>query len=104
MPKDELIQIDLELSSTHAVVGADQPLLEVANRAISERHCRFRALAEFGSQGLSASDVFETGFRKTLKALEAIRVDGGAGRDVLGDEGNDRLGLEIRDHSHADAP
>jgi hypothetical protein len=29
--KNELIQIDLELSSADAVVGADQPLLEVAN-------------------------------------------------------------------------
>jgi|RhiMetdeSRZDD1v2_1073273.scaffolds.fasta_scaffold666679_2 hypothetical protein len=59
---------------------------------------------ELGSQGLRAREVFETSFRKTLKALEAIRVDGRARREVLGEEGNDRLGLEIWDHSHADAP
>jgi hypothetical protein len=45
VPEDELIQINLELSSAHAMVGADQPLLEVANRAISEWYGRFRAFA-----------------------------------------------------------
>lgn len=44
----------------------------------------FAPFAEFGSQqGLNASDVFETSFRKTLRTLEAIPVDGRAERDVL---------------------
>ena len=73
MPKDELIQIDLELSSTHAVVGADQPLLEVSNRAIGKWDSRLRAFTEFGSQRLSAGDMLEPSFGKTLKALKAIR-------------------------------
>ena len=102
--EDELIQIDLELSSAHAVVGADQPLLEVANGTIGEGHDRFRAFAEFGSQRLSAGDVFEASFRESRKALEAIRVDGRAGGDVLSEETDHCLSLEVRDHFHADAP
>src|ERR1700722_2439461 len=104
MPEDELIQINLELSPAHTVVGADQPLLEVANGAIGQRYRRFRTLAQFRSQGLSARDVLETGFGETRKALEAIRVDGRAGRDVLGEEREDCLSLEVWDHSHTDAP
>jgi hypothetical protein len=32
--KDGFIQINLKLLTTHAVMGASQPLLEVANRPI----------------------------------------------------------------------
>jgi len=104
VPEDELIQIDLELSSAHPVVGADQPLLEVTNGAVGERNGRFCAFAEFGSKGLSPGDVFEPSFSETLKALEAIRVDGRAERDILDEEGNDCLGPEVWDHPHTDTP
>src|ERR1700681_4042288 len=46
--------------------------------------------------------MLETSFRETGKALEAIRVDGRAGRDVIGEERGYRLGLEVWDHGHAD--
>ena len=36
VPKHELVQIDLELRTAHAVVGADQPLLEVADGPIGK--------------------------------------------------------------------
>src|SRR5258708_38199416 len=36
--KDKLIEIDLELSAADTVIGADQPLLEVADRAVGQRH------------------------------------------------------------------
>ena len=48
--------------------------------------------------------MFEASFPETRKALEAIRVDGRAGRNVLDEERDDCLGLEVWDHSHADAP
>jgi hypothetical protein len=94
VPENEFIQVDLELSSAHAVVGANQPLLKVANGAIGEGHGRFRPFPEVGSQGLSAGDGFETNFPETLKALEAVRVDGRVGRDVLDEEGEDCLNLK----------
>jgi hypothetical protein len=43
MTEDELILIDLELSSADAVVGADQPLLEVAHGSIGQGHSGFHA-------------------------------------------------------------
>jgi hypothetical protein len=86
------------------MVRADQPLLEVSNSAIGKWDSRLCAFTKFGSQRLSAGDMFEAGFRETLKALEAVRVDGRTGRDVLAEEGDDGLGLEIWDHFHSDAP
>jgi len=45
MPKDKFIKINLELIAAHAVMGADQPLLQVANRAVCQRHDGLRAFA-----------------------------------------------------------
>ena len=36
VPKDKLVQINLELGPAHTAVAADQPLLEVANGAIGQ--------------------------------------------------------------------
>ena len=38
VPKDELVEVDLELLLADSMVRADQPLLEVADSAIGERH------------------------------------------------------------------
>jgi hypothetical protein len=103
VPEDEFVEVDLELRLAHSVVGADQPFLEVSNGAIGKWDRRLRALTKFGSQRLSAGDMFEPNFRETLKALEAVRVDGRSGSDVLDEEGDDGLGLEVWDHFHSDA-
>src|SRR5713226_5435133 len=42
--KDELIQVDLELSAAHTMICADKPLLKVADGSVSQRHHRFRTL------------------------------------------------------------
>lgn len=86
MPEDEFVEVNLELRFADAVVGADQPLLEVPNSAIGKWNNRLRAFPECGSQRLCVGDMFEASFRETLKALEAIRVDGRTGRDVLAEE------------------
>ena len=54
MPKRELVQVDLELRATDAMMGPDEPLLEIADRAISERHDRLGTLAELAAQRLRA--------------------------------------------------
>jgi hypothetical protein len=41
--KDKFIEVDLKLSRTHAVMGSDQPLLQVTDRAVGQRHYGFRA-------------------------------------------------------------
>ena len=84
--KDKFVEINLQLIAAHAVVGSDQPLLQVSNSAIGKRDSRLRALTEFGTQWLSASDMFEPRIRETIKAFEAIGVDCRARRDVLVEE------------------
>jgi hypothetical protein len=76
VPEDEFVEVDLELRLAHAVVGADQPLLEVSDSAISKWNNRLRAFTEFRPQRLDAGDMFEPSFLETLKAFEAVRVDG----------------------------
>jgi hypothetical protein len=48
--KDELIEIDLALNAANAMIGADQPLLEVTDRAIRQRHYRLGTLTQIDSQ------------------------------------------------------
>ena len=69
VPEGEFIEVDLELRLAHSVVGADQPLLEVSNSAIGKWDSRFGAFTEFGSQRLSAGNMFEPSFREALKLL-----------------------------------
>ncbi len=74
VPEDELVKVDLELAAAHAVVSAYEPLLEVADGSVGERHHGFRAFAQFRSQWLSARDMLETGFLQAVEALEAVRM------------------------------
>src|SRR5450432_3514467 len=94
MAKDEFIEVNLKLGLAHSVVGANQPLLEVANGPISKRDSGFRAFAQLCSERLIASDVFKAGLRDAGEAFEAVRIDRGSRCDVLGKERNYRGGLE----------
>lgn len=37
--ENELIQINLELVPAHAVIGSNEPLLQIANSAVCQRYC-----------------------------------------------------------------
>lgn len=75
MPKDELIEIDLELALANAVMGADQPLLQVADRPIGKGDGGVRTLTQFCPKRLDSGDVLKAGLLETFEALEAIRID-----------------------------
>lgn len=60
--KNELVQINLKLSRTDAVMGSDQPLLQITDCAVCQRHDRFRALTKFNRLRLAAWHVSETSF------------------------------------------
>src|SRR6266849_1679041 len=76
VPKDELVEVGLELGAADPVMSADEPLLEVAYGAIGEWYHRRRAFAQFGSQRLSARDVLEAEFLQAGKAFDAIGMNG----------------------------
>jgi hypothetical protein len=103
VPKNELVQIDLQLGAAHSVVGAEEPLLEVPDGAISEGHYGFRSLVQLGSQGLSARDMVKD-FVQTCEGLEAIGENRRTGSNVLEKEVIDGDCFEVRDDGHADAP
>src|SRR6266851_339759 len=104
VPKDELVEVGLELRAADPVMSADEPLLEVADGAIGEWYHRRRALAQFGSQRLSARDVLEAKFLQASKAFEAIGMDGRARSNVLHDEAADRRRPEVWDDCHTGPP
>ena len=43
VPKNKLVEVSLELRAAHAVIGADQPLLQIADRAIGDVCATFAA-------------------------------------------------------------
>jgi hypothetical protein len=57
VPKYELIQVDLKLRIADPVVRADQPLPQVADRAVRERYHRGRAFAQGAPERLRAPNV-----------------------------------------------
>ena len=48
MAEDEFIEIELDLVAAYPVIGPKQPLLQIANRAVCQRDCGFRAFAQVG--------------------------------------------------------
>ena len=61
MPKDEFVEVYLELGLAHTVVGADEPLLKVANGSIGKWDGGLRTFSQLRAERLYASDVFKAG-------------------------------------------
>jgi len=102
--KNKLIEVDLELPAADTVVGTDQPLLEVADCAVSQGHDRFDALAQFGCLWLRARDMPILGFVQTCETLQRIGVEGRAWSDMVLDKATERGCLKVWDHSHSQPP
>ena len=59
VPKNELVQVDLQLGAAHPMVSTEEPLLEVSDGTISEGHHGFRSLVQLASPGLRARDMLK---------------------------------------------
>src|SRR5262245_24152671 len=80
-------KINLKLIAAHAVIGSDQPLLEIPNGAVCQRQHRVRAFAEIDSQGLRARHMLKSSFLQPREALETVGVDSGTQRHIFFQEG-----------------
>ena len=103
VPKDELIEVRLQLRAAHAMIGADQPLLEIPDSAVRQGHDRRRALAERLARRLGARDVRKARLGQAGEATQPVRVHRGARRDVLLHERRYRGRLEVAQDTHAHA-
>jgi len=101
MAKDEFVEIDLQVMPADAVIGADEPLLQVADGAVRKRHHGRNAAAQGAPEGLRALHVPHGQRRQVLEAFQAVGVDRRARRDVVLDECDHRRLFEVRDASRA---
>src|SRR6185503_913042 len=102
--KNELVEINLELRAADAVVGADQPLLKVADSTVGQGHYRFGSLTQFGCLRLRPRDVPIPNSVQTRETLQRIGVDRRALSDMLLDKATERGCLKVWDHSHSQSP
>ena len=71
MAKRELVQVHLELRSTDAMMGPDEPLLQIADRAVRQRHDRLGSPAELAAQRLRTRHMFEAGERQPVNCFRS---------------------------------
>jgi hypothetical protein len=72
MAKGEFVKISLELVAAHAVVGSEQPLLQVADGAVCQRHRGLCASVQVGSRGLSAGHMSKPCLLQSGEAVEGV--------------------------------
>lgn len=75
MPKDEFVEVYLELGLAHTVVRANEALLEVADGSIGKWDGGLRTFSQLRAERLDASYVFKTGLNETCETFEAVRID-----------------------------
>ena len=100
--EDELVEVDGKLGTADAMIGANQPLLEVANGPIGERHHRGDASVQVTAQGLRPGDVPKPRRRQPGERLQPVRIESRARGDVLLEKTGDGGRLEVANHAHAD--
>jgi len=100
MAKNELVQIDLQLIATDAMVRSDEPLLKITDGTIGERHHGLGTLSEILSRRLHSRDMPIPGIIQAGKLLQTIAVDRRTRRDVLPDKCQQRCRLKVGDYGH----
>lgn len=98
--EDEFIEIDLQLMAPDAVIGSDEPLLQVADRPMDGGQDRRSA----GPDLLHQRHVAVACRPKAFKRFESVCVDGRPGSDVPLGKRREGVLAEVRNHLHADAP
>ena len=101
--KDELIQVDGKLGAADAVVGADQPLLEVANGPVGQWDDRRDTATQLPAQGLGPADVSKPRRVQPGEGLQPVGIDGRPGCDMLVEKPGDGGCLEVGGDRHANA-
>jgi hypothetical protein len=96
VPKDELVEVDLKLRLTDPMVRADQPLLQVAEGAVGERHHGGGTFAQGASERLRTPNMLDVRCLQVLEALQVVGVDRRSRADVLVDEIDHRRPFEVR--------
>ena len=67
MPKDEFIEVYLELGLAHTVVGSNEPPLEVAYGSIGKGDGGLRTFSKFRAERLDLSDMFKPRPQRDLR-------------------------------------
>jgi len=100
MAEHKLVEVHLQLRAADAVVRADQPLLQVADRAVGERHDRRDSPAQGRSDRLRLRDMAIAFYRRGAKTRQAVGVQRRAGCDMSREERLEGARAEIRDDRH----
>jgi hypothetical protein len=103
VPKDELVKVDLQVTTAYAMVGTDDPLLEIANSAIGQRSDGQHTLAEFGPQRLSTGHVLEPDLLQASEACPPVRVYRGPRCNIPDNEVVHRRAGKVVNDLHPDA-
>ena len=96
----ELIEVDLQLRLADAVVGADQPLLQIPDGPVREWHHGRGAFSQVARARLSPGHVRHACGLQLLEAFQPVGADRRPRRDVVLDELDHRGLPEVRDHRH----
>src|SRR5271166_5716829 len=94
--EDEFIEINLQLMAPDAVVGPDEPLLQVADRPVNGWEDRQSARPDL----LHRPHVAVACRPKAFKRLEPVGVDGGPSGDVSFRKRRESVLAEVRNHLH----
>ena len=102
VPKDEFVQVHLQLCAADAVIGADQPVLEVPDGAVRKGHDGGRTFAKGWTPRLRARDVPEAGSVQPGESRKPVGVNRRAWSDVLLENGGHRRRREVWQDHHTD--
>jgi hypothetical protein len=101
MAEHKLVEVHLQLRAADAVVRADQPLLQIADRAVGQRDDGRDSTAQGRSDRLRMWDMAIVFYRGGAKTRQAVGVQRRAGGDMSREERLESARAEIRDDRHA---